>query len=561
LSERSCDDENNHEKCGIPGVRGWHISAVSLNHEGKSYRWRPKKRKWVPLTETRRNVYAARQHVPLSHVTAQNIYDVFAYCNVGGKMRCVRQVPASIDPKAVTLEFMSPAEFKQAFVNRVVYEAVEFQVIDRDAPRIEGEAPPTRAELKIVKRTLANQFLSNKHRVTYDRMVFEADPKRVNEADYNTWTGFTIQPAPGDWRLMEAMIFESLANGDKEAFDYIKRWVAWCFQNPTKRAEACLVLRSEKQGTGKGMLGNSIGRVFGTHAVHLFRQNALTARFNSQLACCAFLFDDESTFSGDLAAASQMKGLITEPTIDIERKGIDVITLPNSLKILKATNNAWAAPVEANDRRYAIIESSDAYANDQKYFRPIIRELARGGRSAMLHDLLNFDLKGWHPRSDLPANPAKAEQQVLSLPAEQQWLLGLLTEGRLPYCDDRNPNRCISPSGLYEHARRSSPQLRYWTDVRFSKFLDSWGTQTRRSNGLYRDFGSLQDFRRRWCDRFYWCKDFEKLPADQEWIGENWGAELDRVDRLDIKPVRRFFLPDQRLDNLDRLDSFFFIGK
>ena len=44
------------------------------------------------------------------------------------------------------------------------------------------------------------------------------------------------------------------------------------------------MLRSEKQGTGKGLLGNSIGRVFGTHAVHLFRQGALTARFNSQLA-------------------------------------------------------------------------------------------------------------------------------------------------------------------------------------------------------------------------------------------------------------------------------------
>ena len=165
--------------------------------------------------------------------------------------------------------------------------------------------------------------------MTYDRMVFEADPRKVRPYDYNTWTGFTVQPAPGDWRLMDRMMFESLANEDKESYNYIRRWVAWAFQNPTKRAEACLVLRSDKQGTGKGLLGTSIGRVFGTHAVHLFRQNALTARFNSQLALCSFLFDDESTFSGDQAAASMMKGLITEPTIDIERKNIDVITLPN----------------------------------------------------------------------------------------------------------------------------------------------------------------------------------------------------------------------------------------
>ena len=439
-------------------------------------------------------------------------------------MRCVRQVPASIDPNARTLEFMAPAEFKAAFVNRTDMEFLEVEVLDPDTPAIPGHPPPTRLELKIVKTSLATKFLNNKSRMTYDRMVFEADTSKVRATDYNTWTGYTILPAPGDWHLMNAMILDSLANGDKESYEYIIRWVAWCFQNPTKRAEACLVLRSEKQGTGKGLLGNSIGQVFGTHAVHLFRQNALTARFNSQLALCAFLFDDESTFSGDLSAASQMKGLITEPTLDIERKNIDVITLPNCLKILKATNNSWAAPVEANDRRYAVFESSDEHANDQKYFRPIIRELAAGGRSAMLHDLLRLDLKGWHPRTDLPANAAKAEQQILSLAPELQWLLGLLTDGIIPYCDERNPNRCISPSGLYENARRSSPTLRYWSDVRFGKFLDEWGTVTRRSNGSYRDFGSLQLFRRKWVDRFPWYKDFEKLPNDQEWTNEQWAS-------------------------------------
>jgi hypothetical protein len=218
-----------------------------------------------------------------------------------------------------------------------------------------------------------------------------------------------------------------------------------------------------------------------------------------------------------------MKGLITEPTLDIERKNIDVITVPNCLKILKATNNAWAAPVEANDRRYAVIESSDERANDQQYFGPILRELARGGRSAMLHDLLHWDLKGWHPRTDLPANAAKAAQQTLGLAPEAQWLLGLLTEGSLPYADDKHPNRCTSASGLYDYARRSSPLLRYWSDVRFSKFLDDWGTMTRRSNGSYRDFGSLQQLRTKWLDRFPWYRGFENLPTDQEWGSEECG--------------------------------------
>ena len=56
-----------------------------------------------------RNVFAERKHIALSEVTEENIGDVFAYCNVAGKMRLVRRVPASIDPKALTLEFMAPA--------------------------------------------------------------------------------------------------------------------------------------------------------------------------------------------------------------------------------------------------------------------------------------------------------------------------------------------------------------------------------------------------------------------------------------------------------------------
>jgi hypothetical protein len=62
------------------------------------------------------------------------------------------RVPASIDPKALTLEFMAPAEFKAAFVNRADREFVEVEVLDPDTPPVPGQPPPTKTELKIIKR-------------------------------------------------------------------------------------------------------------------------------------------------------------------------------------------------------------------------------------------------------------------------------------------------------------------------------------------------------------------------------------------------------------------------
>ena len=122
---------------------GWFFIIKFTGDDGKQYQYRQNNGDWVLETAgasvkaaKSRNVYAEWEHIPLSKITAKNIYKVFAYCDVGGKMRCVRQVPASIDAKALTLEFMSPAEFKAAFVNRTEYEFVELQVLDPDTPPI-----------------------------------------------------------------------------------------------------------------------------------------------------------------------------------------------------------------------------------------------------------------------------------------------------------------------------------------------------------------------------------------------------------------------------------------
>ena len=291
------------------------------------------------------------------------------------------------------------------------------------------------------------------------------------------------------------------------------------------------MFRSDMQGTGKGLLGNTLCRFFGSHAVHLYRAASLTTRFNGQLAMCAFLFDDEFTYSGDKAAASVAKGLVTEPTIDIERKGMEVVTLINCLKIMKATNSKWAVPAEAADRRYAVFETSNEKANDQKYWAPVIKQLTRDGGlgyRAMLYDLLRKDLKGWHPRSDIPDTEARAEQKTLSLSAAEQWLLGFLELAVLPNTNPKWPSRVASPSTFYEFARRSVLELRYWSAPQFAAFLDEWGIEAKELHGLYREFGPLPALRAKWMARFPWYQGF-KGPT--QWTHEREEHE----DKDDLK--------------------------
>jgi hypothetical protein len=148
------------------------------------YRFAKRKGKWIPMKRKQTNVSADRNHIPLSEITIDTIFNVFAYCNVGGKMRLVRKVPATIDPDALTLEFMANEEFLKAFINTAEDVFIESEVIDKDAPEpAEGEPYTMKKKVVVVSQTLATRFLAAKHRMTYDRMVFEADAAKVKPTE------------------------------------------------------------------------------------------------------------------------------------------------------------------------------------------------------------------------------------------------------------------------------------------------------------------------------------------------------------------------------------------
>src|SRR5262249_49707458 len=152
-----------------------------------------------------------------------------------------------------------------------------------------------------------------------------------------------------------------LASGDNKAAEYILRWTAWSLQHPGELAEAALVLKGGK-GSGKSVFGNAIAKCFGEHGLHIFHQSHLTGNFNGHLRSCLFLFADEAFWAGDKKGESALKGLITEPTLLIEQKGIDAIQWPNRLHILIAANADWVIPASHDERSFAVFDVSNKYA-------------------------------------------------------------------------------------------------------------------------------------------------------------------------------------------------------
>jgi hypothetical protein len=345
----------------------------------------------------------------------------------------------------------------------------------------------------------------------YKGVIFDPSGAPVVGGKLNLSQGFAIKPKAGKWSLMKRHILEIIAAGDKASEEYILNWMTWLVQNPGEQAGVALVLKGDK-GSGKGTLGNVLCRIFGQHSCHLSSAKHLAGNFNAHLLDCCFLFADEAYWAGDRGAEGTLKRLITEPTLFIEAKGRDGVTVPNRLHVMMASNNEWVVPASHDERRYAVFQVSDHKKQDKRWFDPLYAELNSGGCAAMLDELLRLDLWGWHPREVLKT-AALQEQQSQSLREYDEWLIGLLqggvlagARGQVPgvarsrgYEEDDGQGRRVKRKGLFDQAVELSPGLRNMSEHKLGEYLKKWGcTRVRNSQHRLWQFPPLWKMRADW---------------------------------------------------------------
>jgi Family of unknown function (DUF5906) len=244
-------------------------------------------------------------------------------------------------------------------------------------------------------------------------------------------------------------------------------------QNPAAQAEVALVLIGLK-GVGKGTLVRCLQRIFGAHAFQVTSREEVIGKFNGHLQDCVLFVADEAYWGGDKRCVGRLQRMITEPTLPIERKGIDLIQVPNYLHVVMLAEPGWVIPAGRDERRYAALDVSAVKRGDKAYFRALHREIAEGGAEAMFYDLQRLEIGDWHPR-DIPdallSNPALQRQQGFTLPPLEQWYVMVLHEGVLPGALPNRPNTAFTRS-LLDDAKERIPRLRWdLSEVSLRNFL------------------------------------------------------------------------------------------
>lgn len=138
-----------------------------------------------------------------------------------------------------------------------------------------------------------------------------------------------------------------------EEREIVLNWISHLIQKPYEKPTYHLLLTGE-QGTGKGTLANSlIAPLINNQLVSINSYSQLTCRFSDILADNMLIVLDDCR-KGTHNTATQLKSLLTEKRVYVERKGLQGKMVNTYSRFVLNSNDKLPIPIEHNDRRWYV---------------------------------------------------------------------------------------------------------------------------------------------------------------------------------------------------------------
>ncbi|MCK7611979.1 primase-helicase family protein [Roseibium sediminicola] len=318
------------------------------------------------------------------------------------------------------------------------------------------------ADGKIKTISWSKRWESERHRRQFDGIEFWPNPEggKGTRGYLNLWQGFSYRPDPnaGSWNVLKDHMLTNICNADMDLFNWVFAWFAHMFQRPRERPGTAIVVRG-LMGAGKSLVGEIMGSLIAPHFFQVDDPRYITGQFNAHMSACLLLQAEEAVWAGDKVAEGRLKGLITSKTQMIESKGVDPYRLDNFVRIMMTSNEDWVVPAGKDERRYCVLDCAPNVKENHEYFGEMMAELDKGGRQALLADLLSFDLSTVNLRK-IPRTGALLQQKLRSLDSVDQFIFERLYEGTLLRADDNwQPFNQIVKQTLYEEYLTSADKV------------------------------------------------------------------------------------------------------
>jgi hypothetical protein len=210
------------------------------------------------------------------------------------------------------------------------------------------------------------------NRMKYDMAVYPPDIQ-CPDSVFNLWRPFAMERVALQQKDENAISMirghiKILCGNDQVVADYLELWIAQMIQFPSVKS-VCPTLISD-EGAGKGTLMRLFERMLGGEKILQTTKPSqnVWGNFNGQMKNAFLVNLDELSKKEGEGADGYIKGLITEPKITINEKGIIPYEISSYHRFLITTNNEDPVKTSKKDRRKIIIRASDELIGNRDYF-------------------------------------------------------------------------------------------------------------------------------------------------------------------------------------------------
>lgn len=244
------------------------------------------------------------------------------------------------------------------------------------------------------------------------------------EHRYNLWPGWGIAPKKGCIKRFLKLVDHLFTGADPGAKEWFLRWCAYPLQHPGTKMFSSVVIYGIKHGTGKSLIGYTLGRIYGKNFTEITQQD-LHGTFNEWAECKQFVMGDDVTGSDKRQEADFLKKMITQKTLRVNMKFLPTYVVPDCINYYFTSNQPDAFFLEDDDRRFFIHEvlvgslPMDFYVDYEQW-------LETGGAEAVFDYLLHLDLTDFNPSARAFETMAKARMIADGQSDLGSWVRGLL---------------------------------------------------------------------------------------------------------------------------------------
>jgi hypothetical protein len=215
-----------------------------------------------------------------------------------------------------------------------------------------GKYPKIKIDDKI--HEFVDLWLEDPDNRTLKNIVF--DPKESDDKNYNLYKGSVYTDGEVcDEDCVFLKLLKYISN-DATCYEYFKQWISAIVKTPWKKTNVAIVLYSEIGGIGKNCITDALCKLFKNYSAHLESIEDLTKNFNSYLTNKLFIYGDEINANAK-KVSDKLKQVITRPTQNLEKKGIDSIELNDYTNYMFTTNNENCFKLDQDDRRYLMVKA------------------------------------------------------------------------------------------------------------------------------------------------------------------------------------------------------------